>query len=129
MVEGVDVQFQGSDGELRSDKVWLLDFSVTTNNDWLATNQFTVIEGRHQRRPDIVLFVNGLPLAVIELKSPGDENATIEGAYQQLQTYKNEIPSLFRANAVLVTSDGMQARLGSLTAEAERFMPWRTDRG
>ena len=127
--EGVDVQFQYADGELRSDKVWLLDFSNPSNNDWLVTRQLTVIEGRHQRRPDIVLFVNGLPLAVIELKNPGDEDATVDGAYQQLQTYKNDIPSLFRANAVLVTSDGVQARIGSLTAEVERFMPWRAVTG
>ena len=89
-------------------------------------NQFTVIEGQNNRRPDVVLFVNGLPLAVIELKNPGDENATLEGAFNQLQTYKDEIPSLFRTTAALMTSDGLQARLGSLTANLERFMPWRT---
>ena len=80
----------------------------------------------HNRRPDVVLFVNGLPLAVIELKNPGDENATLEGAFNQFQTYKDQIPSLFRTNAALVTSDGLHARLGTLTANLERFMPWRT---
>src|SRR5690606_26644017 len=95
-------------------------------NDWLAVNQYTVIENRNNRRPDIVLFVNGLPVAVIELKNPGDENATLEGAYNQLQTYKAQIPSLFRTSAALVTSDGLHARLGSLTANLERFIPWRT---
>ena len=93
------------------------------------TNQFTVVEGRHTRRPDIVVFVNGLPLSIIELKNPGGENATLSGAFNQLQTYKAQIPSLFRTNAVLITSDGMLARIGSLTADEERFMPWRTVTG
>ena len=86
-------------------------------NDWLAVNQYTVVEHSHNRRPDVVLLVNGLPLAVIELKNPGDEHATLEGAFNQLQTYKDQIPSLFRTNAVLVTSDGLKARVGSLTAD------------
>ena len=85
-----------------------------------------MIENKNNRRPDVVVFVNGLPLGVIELKNPGDENATLEGAFNQLQTYKLEIPSLFRTNAVLITCDGVQARMGSLTADIERFMPWRT---
>ena len=89
-------------------------------------SQYTVIENGNHRRPDVVLYLNGLPLAVIELKNPGDENATLDGAFNQLQTYKDQIPSLFRTNAVLVTSDGLHARLGSLTANLERFMPWRT---
>lgn len=89
-------------------------------------NQFTVIENKCKRRPDVVVFVNGLPLGVIELKNPGDENATLDGAFNQLQTYKAQIGSLFRANALLIISDGMQARVGSLTADRERFMPWRT---
>ena len=94
-------------------------------NDWLVLSQMTVIENGNHRR-DVVLYLNGLPLAVIELKNPGDENATLDGAFNQLQTYKDQIPSLFRTNAVLVTSDGLHARLGSLTANLERFMPWRT---
>lgn len=127
--DGVDVEFHDKEGALRGDKVWLLDFDDPENNDWAVTTQFTVIEGRHNRRPDIVVFVNGLPLAVIEVKNAASENATIEAAMSQLQTYKDEIPSLFRTNAVLVASDGMLARIGSLTAEEERFMPWRTVTG
>lgn len=129
MVEGVDVEFYGEDGTIRGDKVRLIDFDDAAANDWLASGQFTVIEGRTNRRPDVVVFVNGLPLGVIELKAPGGENATLAGAYTQLQNYKDQIPSLFRTNAVLVTSDGITARIGSLTADQERFMPWRTTDG
>jgi type I restriction enzyme, R subunit len=129
MVEGVDVEFYSKDGTIRGDKVHLIDFDDVDANDWLATNQFTVIEGGIERRPDVVLFVNGLPLGVIELKAPGGENATLTGAYNQLQTYKTQIGSLFRTNALLVTSDGITARVGSLTANQERFMPWRTTDG
>ena len=126
IVEGVDVEITREDGSIGGDKAWLIDFADPNNNDWMALNQFTVIEHQNNRRPDVVVFVNGLPLGVIELKNPGDENATLEGAFNQLQTYKSQIPSLFRTNAVLVTSDGIQARIGSLTADIERFMPWRT---
>jgi len=126
IVEGVDVEYYDDDGTIRGDKVRLIDFDDLGANDWLVTGQFTVIEGRYNRRADVVVFVNGLPLGVIELKAPGGENATLEGAYNQLQTYKAQIPSLFRTNAVLVTSDGLTARVGSLTADQERFMPWRT---
>jgi type I restriction enzyme R subunit len=129
LVEGVDVEFYTEDGTIRGDKVRLVDFDNPIANDWLATDQFTVIEGRINRRADVVVFLNGLPLAVIELKAPGNENATLEGAHNQLQTYKAQIPSLFRTNAVLVTSDGLTARVGSLTADQERFMPWRTTDG
>ncbi len=126
LIEGVPVEVTREDGGIGGDTGRLIDFTDADSNDWLAVNQFTVIEGQNNRRPDVVLFVNGLPLAVIELKNPGDENATLEGAFNQLQTYKNETPSLFRTNAALMTSDGLQARLGSLTANLERFMPWRT---
>jgi type I restriction enzyme, R subunit len=129
LVEGVDVEFYSDDGTIRGDKVRLIDFDDLSANDWLATGQFTVIEGSINRRPDIAVFVNGLPLGVIELKAPGGENATLSGAHNQLQTYKTQIPSLFRTNAVLVTSDGITARVGSLTADQERFMPWRTTDG
>jgi len=129
MVEGVDVEFYSEDGTIRGDKVRLIDFDDLAANDWLATGQFTVIEGSVNRRPDIVVFINGLPLGVIELKAPGGANATLAGAHNQLQTYKAQIPSLFRTNAVLVTSDGITARVGSLTADQERFMPWRTTDG
>ncbi|MDH2345522.1 type I restriction endonuclease subunit R [Bradyrhizobium sp. SSUT77] len=129
LVEGVDVEFYSDDGTIRGDKVRLVDFENLAANDWLATGQFTVIEAGINRRPDIVVFVNGLPLGIIELKAPGGENATLSGAHNQLQTYKTQIPSLFRTNAVLVTSDGITARVGSLTADKERFMPWRTTDG
>ena len=126
LIEGVPVEIAREDGSIGGDVARLIDFDNVDANDWLAVKQFTVIEEQRNRRPDVVLFVNGLPLAVIELKNPGDENATLDGAFNQLQTYKNEIPSLFRTNAALVTSDGLHARLGSLTANSERLMPWRT---
>ena len=126
LIRGVPIEVPREDGSLGSDTARLIDFDDPEANDCLAVNQFTVIEGQKNRRPDVVLFVNGLPVAVIELKNPGDENATLEGAFNQIQTCKDEIPSLFRTNAALMTSDGLQARLGSLTANLERFMPWRT---
>jgi type I restriction enzyme R subunit len=129
IVEGVDVEYYDQDGTIRGDKVRLIDFEDPAANDWLVTGQFTVIEGRANRRADVVVFVNGLPLGVIELKAPGGESATLEAAHNQLQTYKAQIPSLFRTNALLVTSDGLTARVGSLTADQERFMPWRTAGG
>src|SRR5690606_36338500 len=114
---------------IQGDKVWLIDFANADANDWLVVNQFTVVQGHFNRRPDIVLFVNGLPLAVLELENAAAENATIVDAWNQLQTYRQQISNLFRTNAVLVTSDGMEARIGSLTADLERFMPWRTVTG
>lgn len=129
LTDGVDVEYKLTDGTIKGDKVWLLDFHASENNDWLVTNQFTVVEGKYNRRMDVVVIVNGLPLAVIELKNAGNENATVSHAFNQLQTYKAQVPSLFRTNAVLVASDGMLARIGSLTADEERFMPWRTVTG
>ncbi len=129
LTEGVDVEYQGEDGRVVGDKVWLFDFDYPSKNDWLAVNQFTVIEDRHNRRPDIVVFVNGLPLIVIELKNAADENATIWTAFKQLQTYKQEIPSLFVYNEAMIVSDGLEARVGSLTADREWFLPWRTVEG
>lgn len=129
LADGVDVEIPGEEGALRTEKLWLIDLENPEANDWLAVNQFTVIENGNNRRPDVVTFVNGLPLCVIELKNPGDENATVEGAFHQLQTYKSQIPSLFRTNGCLVISDGLEARIGSLTADRERFMPWRTTDG
>jgi len=129
LVEGVPVEYQVQDGTVRGARVHLIDFDNPDNNDWLAVTQFTVIEGTANRRPDVVVFVNGLPLGVVELKKPGEETATLTGAFNQLQTYKAQIGSLFRTDAVLVISDGLTARIGSLTADAERFMPWRTTDG
>ena len=129
LVDGVNVEYKRPDGSIAGTQVRVLDFDDPGNNDWLAVNQFTVIENEHNRRPDIVLFVNGLPLVVIELKNPADENATIWTAFQQLQTYKDEIPSLFAYNEALVISDGVEARIGTLTAGREWFKPWRTVTG
>ena len=129
LVDGVTVEYRRPDGAIAGAQVRVLDFDDPDNNDWLAVSQFTVVENRHTRRPDVVLFVNGLPLAVIELKNPADEQATIWSAYQQLQTYKREIPSLFVYNGALVISDGLEARIGTLTADRDRFMPWRTITG
>jgi len=126
LVNGVDVEYAKPDGSITGDKVWLIDFSDPDNNTFFAINQFTVVENQQNRRPDIVVFVNGIPLAVVELKNAVNENTTTHHAFNQLQTYKREIPSLFRTNAALVISDGIEARVGSLTANKERFMPWRT---
>ncbi|WP_010583950.1 type I restriction endonuclease subunit R [Schlesneria paludicola] len=124
--DGVEVEYKRPDGSVAGDHVRLVDFGDVTKNDWLAVNQFTVIESHHNRRPDIVVFVNGLPLAILELKNAADEEATIWTAYSQLQTYKAEIPSLLNFNELLVVSDGLQARIGSLTANQEWFKVWRT---
>ena len=124
--DGVDVEYPRPDGSIKGDKVRLVDFADADANDWLAVNQFTVIEGQQNRRPDIVVFVNGLPLSVIELKNAADEDATIWTAYAQLQTYKAEIGSLLQYSAALVVSDGLQARIGSLTANQEWFKVWPT---
>jgi len=129
LVDGIDVEYRRPDGSIKGDKVRLIDFANPTNNDLMVTNQFIVVESGHNRRPDVVAFVNGLPLVVIELKNAASENATIEDAYNQLQTYKKQIPSLFRTNAALITSDGLLARVGSLSAGEDRFMPWRTVTG
>ena len=129
LTEGVDVEFYGEDGVLTAGKGALLDFEQPQRNDWLAVRQFVVINGQVKRRPDVVLFVNGLPLAVIELKAPGSAGAHMAGAFNQLQTYKQQIPALFHTNALLVTSDGIAARVASLSADLERFMPWRTTDG
>ena len=129
MVNGVTVEYVDADGAVRGAQVRVIDFDAPEENHWLAANQFTVVENRRERRPDVVLFVNGLPLGVIELKNPADENATVRSAFQQLQTYKAEIPSLFTFNAALVVSDGLEARVGTLTAPWEWFKPWRTISG
>ena len=129
LVNGVGVQYRASDGAIRGAQAQVIDFDDARNNDWLAVNQFTVTENQHNRRPDVVLFVNGLPLGVIELKNPADEDATIWTAWQQLQTYKSELPTLFAMNGALIVSDGTQARIGSLTAGKEWFKPWRTISG
>ena len=128
LVDGIEIEYRQTDGTVRGDRVQLIDFETPENNDWLAGNQFTVL-GESERRPDVVLFVNGLPLAVLELKNPTDEKATLSTAFRQMHTYKNEIPALFTYNETLVISDGVEARIGSLTADKEWFLPWRTIEG
>ncbi|MDI9432224.1 MAG: type I restriction endonuclease subunit R [Planctomycetota bacterium] len=129
LVEGIAVEMQRPDGSRGHEPVWALDFADPENNDFLAVNQFTVVEDKHDRRPDVVLFVNGLPLAVMEFKNAADEKADIWKAFNDHQTKKAQIPSLFAYNEALVISDGVEARIGTLTADREWFMPWRTIEG
>lgn len=125
LVGGVPVQYQ-KDGETRGDFVRLIDWAEPKCNEWLAINQFSIKGPHHTRRPDVILFVNGLPLVLLELKNPADEKADIWKAYDQIQTYKEQIPDVFQYNELLVISDGSEARLGSLSGNGERFMQWRT---
>jgi type I restriction enzyme R subunit len=129
LVDGVTVEYRAPDGAIRGAQARVIDFDVPENNDWLAVNQFSVSENKHNRRPDVVLFVNGLPLVLLELKNAADEDATIWTAFQQFQTYRAELPTLFAYNALLVVSDGVEARIGTLTAGREWFKPWRTIAG
>jgi len=129
LVDGVPVEYQRADGTIGGDLVRVFDYDAPENNEFLAVNQFNVVEDRHERRPDVVLFVNGLPVAVMELKNAAAENATIWSAFNQLQTYKQQISSLFAFNEALVISDGVEARIGTLTADREWFMPWRAIEG
>ena len=129
LVDGVTVEYRTADGDIRGAQARVVDFDDPANNDWLAVNQFTVTENKYNRRPDVVLFVNGLPLCIIELKNPADEDATIWTAWHQLQTYKAELSNLFSMNEMLMVSDGIQSRIGALTAGTEWFKPWRTITG
>lgn len=125
LVDGVPVEFQ-KDDETRGDRVRLVDFTDVAANDWLAVNQLSIQGVKKTRRPDVVLFLNGLPIVVIELKNPGNQNADIWSAWNQLQAYQEDIPDLFSANAIQVISDGTTARMGALTSSKERFLAWRT---
>ena len=129
LIDGVTVEYRDDDGRIRGAQARVIDFDNPVSNDWLAVNQFSVTENRNTRRADVVLFVNGLPLGIVELKNPADEDATVWTAWQQLQTYRAELPSLFAMNELLVVSDGTQARIGTLTAGREWFKPWRTISG
>lgn len=129
LVDGVTVEYRTPEGSIRGAQARAIDFNTPDNNDWLAVNQFSVTENKHNRRSDVVLFINGLPLVLIELKNPADEDATIWSAFQQFQTYKAELPTLFAFNALLVISDGVEARIGTFTAGREWFKPWRTIAG
>ncbi len=126
LVNGVDVEYRDESGEVRSNKVWLIDTENSANNEFIAVNQYTMLQGDYHRRPDIVLFVNGLPLGMIELKDPSSEKASMKSAYNQLQTYKAEIPALFRYNELLIISDGIDAEVSTISADYERFTPWKT---
>ncbi|MCB4773576.1 MAG: DEAD/DEAH box helicase, partial [Sulfurovum sp.] len=128
LTEGITVEAQ-KDGVTRGEIVKLIDFDDISNNDFVVANQFTIIENGVNKRPDLILFVNGLPLVVIELKNPVDENATIGSAYKQIQTYKSAIPSLFTYNAFCVISDGLEARAGTISAGLTRFMAWKSADG
>ncbi len=128
LTEGIKVGYQ-KDGQSRGDLVWLIDFKNPENNDFIVANQFTVIENNVNKRPDVILFVNGLPLVVIELKNPADENATVRSAFKQLQTYKQAIPRLFTYNGLMIISDGLEAKAGSISAGFSRFMAWKTADG
>jgi type I restriction enzyme R subunit len=128
LTEGVKVSYQ-QDGNTRGDLVWLVDFADPTNNDLLAVNQYTVVENNRNKRPDVLLFVNGLPLVLVELKNAADEKATIKSAYKQVQTYKETIPSLFTYNGFVVISDGLEARAGTVSSDLSRFMSWKTADG
>jgi type I restriction enzyme R subunit len=124
--DGIDVEY-AENGKIKSDHIKIFGHQTITKNDFLVVNQFTIIENNHNRRPDIIVFINGLPIAVLELKNPLDETATAEKAYTQLQNYKTAIPSIFRYNAALVASDGVAATLGSVTSNWSWFMPWRSE--
>jgi len=126
VTEGVPVEHRGADGAVRTIRIWLIDYDEPTNNDWVAINQFTIIENGKNRRPDVIVFVNGIPLGLLELKNPTDEHATLRGAWNQLQTYRHDIPSLFVPNAVAVISDGTSAAMSSFTGGFEHFAPWKT---
>jgi type I restriction enzyme R subunit len=126
LFEGVDITYRDENGITRGDKVYLFDFNNPNNNDFLAVNQFTVIENRN-RRPDILIFVNGIPLAIFELKNPADSNATSTGAFNQLQTYKNDIPSLFAYNELCVIADHIwSSYIGTISSNKDRFMGWKS---
>jgi type I restriction enzyme, R subunit len=128
LTEGIPV-VKKVEGEERGDRVWLMDFANPLNNDFLVSNQFTVIEDGQNKRPDVLLFVNGMPLVVMELKNPADENATIHSAFRQIETYKVTIPSLFTYNGIIVISDGLEALAGSVSAGASRFATWKSADG
>lgn len=128
LTEGIPVSIT-KDGVERGERVWLIDFNDFHNNEFTVVNQFTIIENGHNRRPDVLLFVNGLPLVLFELKNAADENATLQSAYRQIQTYKQQIPSVFTYNALVVISDGLEARAGSLSAGFSRYTVWKSEDG
>ncbi|WP_345761687.1 type I restriction endonuclease subunit R [Diaminobutyricibacter sp. McL0608] len=129
LTEGVPVEYRDEGGEVRTTRIWLIDFDEPNNNDWLAVNQYTIVENGKKRRPDVLLFLNGLPLGLLELKNPASENATLKSAWNQIQTYRSDIPSVFTANAVSLISDGTSAAMSSFTGGFEHYAPWKTIEG
>jgi len=129
LTEGVPVEYRDADGSVRTMQIWLIDFNEPTNNDWLAVNQYTIIEDGKNRRPDVLVFINGLPLGLLELKNLADEHATLKGAWNQVQTYRGDIPSVFTVNTVTVISDGTSAAMSSFTGGFEHYAPWKTIEG
>lgn len=128
LTNGIPVEYRTNEGE-RGDKVWLIDYNDISKNEFIVCNQFTVIEDNQNKRPDVILFINGIPLVVIELKNPADEKATVKKAFTQLQNYKTAIPSLFHYNTFLVASDGLDAKAGTISSSYSRFMAWKTTDG
>lgn len=126
LTDGIDVSVRKAEGDTKTEKLWLIDKNNMKNNEFAAVNQFTIIEGKHQRRPDVILFINGLPLVVIELKNLADETTDIKKAFHQIQTYKQQIPSLFVSNAFCVISDGIEAKLWTISSDMDRFMSWKS---
>lgn len=129
ITEGVPVEHRGVDGQLRTTSLWLVDFDEPSNNDWVAVNQFTIVENGKNRRPDVLVMINGLPLALLELKNPAAEHATLKSAWNQVQTYRHDIPSVFVPNAVTVISDGTSAAMSSYSGAFEHYAPWKTIEG
>jgi type I restriction enzyme R subunit len=129
LTEGVPVEYRDQDGAVRTIRIWLIDFEDPSRNDWLAVNQYTIIENGKNRRPDVLVFINGLPLALLELKNPADENATLKNAWNQIQTYRGDIPLVFAANALTVISDGTSAAMSAFTGQFEHYAPWKTIEG
>ncbi len=129
ITEGVPIEHRGSDGQVRTTRVWLVDFDRPSKNDWLAVNQFTIIEEGKNRRPDVIVFLNGLPVGLLELKNSANQNATLKNAWNQVQTYRKDIPSLFVSNVVTVLSDGLSTSMSSYTGAYEHFAPWKTIEG
>lgn len=129
LTEGVPIEHREPDGTLRTSRVWLVDFERTENNNWAAINQFTILENGKNRRPDILIFLNGLPVALLELKNPSSEHATLKTAWNQVQTYRSDIPSVFVPNAITVISDGTTAAMSSYTGTFEHYAPWKTIEG
>ncbi|HOS15561.1 MAG TPA: type I restriction endonuclease [Bacteroidales bacterium] len=128
LTEGIPVS-KRVDGDDRGDRVWLIDFKNPYNNDFVVANQFTVVENNNNKRPDVILFVNGIPLVVIELKNAADENTTTHSAFRQIETYKAIIPSLFTYNGFVIISDGLEAKAGTISSDFSRFMSWKSADG